>query len=293
MREDWDNLKTVLFVVRHGSLAAAARVLGVSYTTVSRRIAAAEESFGARLFDRRQEGYIATDAGRTAAQYAEAMEDSETTLRRTLDGKNADLSGRLVITAPELLINAHLCNVFAEFQASYPNVDLTVRASNALLDLDKREADIAIRISRDPGDNLVGRRLTQQHTAAFATPELVAQMTEDPAAPVTWLGFEFWKDVPKNTRPDFTNQRIGIRFNDMLSVLGAARRGLGVARMPLFVGRSTDGLEMAPVMPPTPYMDIWALSHRDLRDSAKVQAFKSLLVRYFNANAGEFWLKGA
>lgn len=288
MRDDWDNLKSVLFVVRHGSLSAAAKVMGVSYTTLSRRISAAEDSLGTLLFERRKDGFVPTETGLVAAKHAEEMEASEIGLRRFLDGQDTGLSGPLTITAPELLITHHLCHVLAEYRATYPDVDLTVRAGNAMLDLDRRDADLAIRISRDPGDDLVGRRLAAQHTAAFATPELVARMRDDPTAPVDWLGFEFWKTTPKDTLPEYTNQRIAMRFNDMMAVVGAAKLGLGVARMPLFVGRAVPELELAPIMPPTPYMDIWALSHRDLKDSAKLQAFKRLLGAYFTRNAHVF-----
>lgn len=281
MRGDWDNLHTVMMLVRTGSLNAAADALSVSYTTISRRIAAAEDSFGTALFERTQTGYIPTEAGLDAARHATEMELTEAALRRSLDGRDNELTGRFTVTAPELLINQHLAPVIRTFLTLHPRIDLHVRASNDLLDLGRRQADLAIRISPDPGDDLVGRRLVQQETASFARPALVEAMRKDPGAPVQWLGFDFWTSPPKNARPEYTDQRILLRFNDMIAVMGAARAGLGVARMPFFVARAVPELVLAPILPPQPYIDIWVLSHRDLKDAAKVRAFKDVLVPHF------------
>jgi len=268
-------------LVRSGSLNAAAQELGVSYTTVSRRVAAAEASFGTKLFIRRADGYAPTEAGLDAANHAAQMELAEAALRRRLEGREAELTGAFVVTAPQLLIATVLAPAIKTFAEAHPGVELTLRGTNNILDLDRRQADLAIRISREPGDALVGRRLVQQDTASFATPELVEKMRADPSAPVDWLGFDFWTHTPKAALPEYTNQRIRMRFDDMSAVVGAAQAGLGVARMPLFLGNLTPGLIRAPILPPQPYTDIWVLTHRDLKDATKVRAFKAALVPHF------------
>ena len=288
MRGDWDNLRTVMLVVRLGSQAAAARALGVDVTTVSRRISAAERSLGARLFDRLPGGYAPTGAGHEAAQRAEAMEAEETALRRRLAGRDAMLRGPLVVTAPQLLIASHLCHMIDAFLDRHPEVELTVRATNELLDLTGREADLAIRISDDPGDTLVGRRLSGQQTASFAAPELAARISEDPDAAIDWIGFTHWTGPPKASLRAYPNARVKLRFDDMSAVLGAAQAGLGVARMPLFLGRSSPGLVQVPVLAPQRYQDIWALTHRDLRDAGRVRAFREALVEFFRRHRRDF-----
>ena len=288
MRDDWDNLKTVLLLVRHGSLSRAARELGVSYTTVARRVDAAEASFGARLFDRLPGGYRPTDAGREAARHAETMEAAEHALRRDLGGRDRDLSGPFTITAPELLIVSHLCGVIDAFLDAHPQIELTVRATNALLSLDRREADLAIRVSNDPGNALVGRRLARQQTASFAAPALAARIEADPAARIDWIGLPDWSAPPRASLTHYPNARIRLRLDDMISIVAAAEAGLGVARMPMFVGRGAPGLVQVPVLPPQDYADIWALSHRGLSRSAKVRVFKDMLAAHFRAHAAAF-----
>ena len=283
-----EMLRTVLYVVREGSVSAAAKAMDVNTTTVARRIASAEAALGTLLFERRSQGYVATDAGQLAAARAEAMEREEVALRRVIAGRDARMSGPLTITAPQLLIAASLNELWVSFMERYPQIDLTVLATNNLLDLESHEADVAIRISDDPGDNLIGRRLTRQETASFASEELAAHYAANPDAPIDWIGFTFWKGVPKALQPTYPNARIRLMFDDMTAVIGAVQAGLGVARMPMFLGRATPGLVQVPFLAPQPYLDIWVLTHPDLKNAAKVIAFKQMLVAHFQRKASDF-----
>jgi DNA-binding transcriptional LysR family regulator len=280
MEMEWDDLRTVLAVVRQGTLAAAGEVLGVNYTTVARRIARAEARSGRRLFDRLPGGYVPTEAAQAVARRAAAMEAEAAALDRALAQGDRTLEGRFVVTVPQLLIGPILAEGFARFTALYPGIELVVRSTNDLLNLNSREADIAIRISDNPGEALVGRRLARQETAAFAAPGLARRIEEAPDAPVEWIGFTFWKRPPKASLELRPGGRIKLRFDDMVAVVGAAQQGLGVARMPMFLGRYA-GLEQVPVMPPQPYADIWVVSHRDLSQAPRQRAFKQVITPLF------------
>ncbi len=287
MQDSWDDIRVVLALVRHGSLAKAAEVLGVNYTTVARRISQAEESLGQRLFDRLPTGYAPTTLGKEVAGFAEKMEQSETEMRLSMAGQNERLTGTLTVTAPQLLIASHLCHVFDRFLARHPEVDLTVLASNEQLNMHRREADLAIRITDTPGDTLIGRRLAAQQTASFASAQVAEQIKDTPARVVDWIGFTFWKGPPKQSLHLYPNARIRMSFDDMTAVIGATRAGLGVARMPIFVGRSA-GLIQVPVLPPQPYFDIWLVAHKDVWPGAKLRAFREILIPYFKENRPDF-----
>jgi len=288
MTNNWDDLKTVLYVVRGKSLAAAAADLGVNYTTIARRISRIEKTMGCALFERLPEGYHATAAGRSVALHATRMEEAEHALLRDIAGKDTALVGPLTITAPQLLIAHVLSPVIDAFSRAYPEVSLRVRATNELLDLNRREADLAIRISRDPGDTLTGLRLAQQQNASFATQEWVDLIATDPNAVIDWIVYDRYATLPRSVLEQFPNARIHLRFDDMVAMQGAAQAGLGVVRMPLFLGRSTPGLVQVPNLPPQPYADIWVVGHPSVWPSAKLAAFRKILVPYFKTNRALF-----
>ncbi|MCA0873846.1 LysR family transcriptional regulator [Seohaeicola saemankumensis] len=281
MDVDWDDLKTVLALVRAGSLAAAGAALGVNYTTVARRVQRAEAAVGVPLFERLAGGYQATETGLLVAEHASEMEARENALLRRLQGRDQTLSGPLVITAPQLLIGPMIAPVLDRFSTLHPDVSVKIRATNDLLNLNRREADLAIRISRNPGDTLMGLRLCAQHGASFASPELAARIAADPQGRIDWIVYEFSPQVPKKALELYPNSRVRMVFDDMVAMLGAARAGLGVVRMPLFLGRTTPGLVQVPMLPPQPYIDIWVVAHPDVWRSAKVTAFRDLLVPQF------------
>ena len=284
----WDDLRTVMMLVRHGSLAGASQALGVNYTTVARRIRRAETTLQQPLFDRLPEGYRPTDIAHLIAEHAGRMEDAEHSLMRHLQGSESTLSGPLTITAPQLIIANFMSPLIEQFIAAFPRIDLRVLATNELLDLARREADLAIRISHNPGDTLKGLRLSAQQTASFANRQWADRIASDATATIDWIVYDAYPNVPKAIAPDFPNHRVRLRLDDMVAMLGAAQAGLGIVRTPLFLGRSTTGLVQVPVLPPQPYADIWVVGHPDVWPSAKVRAFIDMLVAFFKANRGQF-----
>ncbi len=284
MAISWDDLRTVLALVRGGTLATAAAELGVAYTTVARRVARAETAMGVTLFERLAEGYVPTETAQLVAEHAATMEQSQDALLRGVSGRDKRLTGRLTVTAPQLLIGPAMGKAIDAFCKAYPDVALDVRATNTPLDLTRREADLAVRISRDPGDSLMGLRLAEQQTAAFAAPDLADRLLQDKSVPVEWLIYADYDVVPKAVDRSWPDHRVRIRFDDMVAILGAARAGLGVARLPFFLGRTTPGLVQIPVLPPQPYMDIWVVAHRDVWPSAKVTAFRDILSAQMRAD---------
>ena len=277
MSAQWDDLKTVLALVQGGSLAAAADTLGVTYTTVARRIDRAEQALGDKLFERLPSGYHATEMAQLVAKHAADMQKHEDALNRQIAGRDARLTGPLTVTAPQLIIAHLLCPAIADFRKAHPEVDLRVRATNALLDLNRREADLAIRISRSPGDSLTGLRLSGQHTASFAGPDWAKRIAEDPSAPIDWIVYSDHAQLPEEVTQRYPGSRIAFRFDDMIAMSGAAQAGLGVVRVPMFLGRALPGLVQVPLLSPQPYADIWVVAHPDVWPSAKLEAFRAVL----------------
>lgn len=275
-------------LVRHQSLTAAGDVLDINYTTVARRIKRAEDSLKQPLFERMTDGYRPTETALLLAEHAAHMEDAEHNLMRRLQGSDTELSGMLTITAPQLLIASFLAPVIDRFVIEHPKVELRVLATNDLLDLTRREADIAIRVSDNPGDSLTGLRLLSQQTTSFCSPHMATRITANPSEMINWIVYDNRPDVPEGIAPDFPNNRVHLRFDDIVAMIGAAQAGLGVVRMPFFVGRSAGGLVQVPVLPPQTYPDIWIVGHPDVWPSKKVRAFRDVLVKSCKADRHKF-----
>jgi len=284
----WDDLRTVLMLVRHRSLAGAAEALGVNYTTVARRVRRAEVTMNHLLFERLPDGYRPTQAAHLIAEQAGRMEKAKHDLMRQLQGAETDLSGALTITAPQLLIASFLAPVIDQFTKTHPRIDLRILATNELLDLTRLEADLAIRISRNPGDTLTGLRLLRQETASFANQDWANRIAADPSAMIDWVVYDSHANVPKNVLPKYPNNNVRFRFDDMVAMVGAAQAGLGVVRMPLFLGRVSEGLVQVPVLPPQSYADIWVVGHPDVWPSPKLRAFRDILTAYCKTHSRLF-----
>ncbi len=288
MKISWDDMQTVLALVRGGSLSEAGAELGLTYTTVARRIRRAEEALGRPLFERRPEGYHPTEDALEIAEAAGRMEAEEQAALRRLSGKAQDLSGPLTLTAPPLLIQTLLAPLLAEFTARNPQVELTVLASNGVLDLSRREADLALRISRQPQDTLVGRKLVDQMSGVFAVPEIAHAAAKDPQTPLDWVLYAGHEAPPLAARKVHSDIRVRARLDDMPSMIAAALAGMGALRMPVFLSRAFPGLVPLPHLAAQTYAPIWLLSHRDLQGSAKVAAMKSVLEPWFRQNSAVF-----
>ena len=288
MDVEWDDMKTTLAVVRSGTLAKAAAALGVNYTTIARRITRAETALDLTLFERLPAGYVPTDSGLLVAEHAARMEESQTALLRELQGQDQTLRGSLVITAPQLLIGPYLAPVIEAYCQAHPAVDVQVRATNDQLNLHRREADLAIRISRSPGDTLTGLRLCAQHQASFANAAWARRIEVNPERCIDWVVFDGSPEVPKASLTRYPNARVRLILDDMAAMVGAAQAGLGVVRTPMFLGRATPGLVQVPVLPPQSYADIWIVGHPDVWQSAKVTAFREILVPYFRSHRSDF-----
>lgn len=269
---DWNDLRFVLETARQGGISGAARVLGVNHSTVARRITAAEGTLGARLFDRLASGYVPTEAGRDAVTAAEEMERSAAALARRITGRDARLSGPLRVTASQLLIERVLGPILQDFTGDFPDIDLSLVATNDIVSLAQREADVAIRIARNPAPTLVGQRVAEQRAAVYATPDLIAR---DPggAAPLDWIRFAHWPGPPQVIRDIRPNLNTRLSVDDMMAAIGAARAGIGATRMACFLGETDDRLARVPGLPDFPYDPIWVLTHPELKHMPRIRAF--------------------
>ena len=283
--QDWDVFRYLLAIHRHGGLSGAARALGVTHATVSRQLDRAEARLGAKLFDRMPAGLTATDAGAAAAAHAEAMEAELIALDLALTPEEV---GPLAITMPPLLAITHLAADLRDFARANPRIVLSVLSDNRVFDLHRREADLAIRVTRSPAESLWGRKLTEQRVGFFAAPELINAYTaalSGSGEPIPLISFTAWKTpVLTEIQQVLPGAYSAVTCDDMPAALGLAAVGMGIVRTPLCIGAAAPGLELIEGLPQRFSAPIWALTHPDLRRTLKVRrAMAFLAERYAQA----------
>ena len=167
----------VLAIARDRTLLKAAATLGVAHTTVGRRLRTLEAELGVRLFDRTPDGLVATAAGEDLMEAAERMEDDVLWVQARVLGKDAKLRGKLRVSTFDILFYV-LEQPFTSFMERYPRVELSITTSPERVSLPRREADIAIRLSNGPPENLLGRKVGYMQFGVYAARTLVERLAK-------------------------------------------------------------------------------------------------------------------
>ncbi|AWB48431.1 LysR family transcriptional regulator [Gemmobacter aquarius] len=173
---DWDDLRIFLAVARSESLSAAGKRLKIDPATVGRRIARLEEAMGARLFAKSPQGYALTEEGTRLLSHAERAEAAMEGAREALSGPEG-LSGQIRIGAPDGCANYLLPQVLAAICDANPGLEVQIVALPRVINLSKREADMAIAVSRPTAGRLTVQKLTDYHLHLAAHPDYLARHT--------------------------------------------------------------------------------------------------------------------
>jgi DNA-binding transcriptional LysR family regulator len=267
---DWDRLRVVLALRRGGTLSAAARALGVDHTTVARRLDGFERDLGAPLFERGPDGFAATPLGEEVLATAERMADEVTGLLRRLEGTTGGLTGLVRLTTTPHLAALLFAPALGGFLRAHPGLQIELVGDNRGLDLSRREADLAVRLSRPEVPGLVARRLGEIALACYAA-------GADPR-PFEAQSFLAHEDASGHAAPQrylsalVPTERMVLRSNTTQALVEAARAGLGCAVLPCFVGERDPALRRVPAPRAMPPMTLWLLYHEDLRRSPRVRA---------------------
>lgn len=276
---EWDDLRFFLAVHRRGSHAAAARSLGVAPTTIGRRLAAFEEAAGARLFTRTPEGLAPTAAARALLPRAERVEAEVLEAERELVGADARPTGTVRLTCGDGFAAAVLAPAAPAFLSAHPGLDLEVRADVRALDLVRGEADIAVRLFRPREQSLVGRRLGTERYALYASPDYLARRgaprgARDLAGHDLVLYVRDLDRMPTQAwiRKTAAGARVAFRSSTTTSLVAACGAGAGIALLTASTVRGDP--RFLPVLPrlAPPVNEIWAVTHPDLRGSARIVA---------------------
>jgi DNA-binding transcriptional LysR family regulator len=275
---DWQDLRYLMEIVRGGTLTAAAKKLGVNQTTVSRRISALETALNAPLFDRSNNGWFITPVGESVMRSVEAIAGEVANIGRLVQVDRQELSGRLKITAPDICVQGLLMPGLNEFTRLYPEIDIDLVATEALLDLSLHDADVAFRCTNKPPLNVLGTHIADFTYAVYATPSLYQQYLDDPAS-VGGIGWSSeGRTAPEWMLADFPHMQVRYRANSLNVAFNLARQGLGFCQLPCGLGDASAKLRRVPGKYQATTTGFWLLSHIDLRTTARIRIFRDFML---------------
>lgn len=288
---DWDKLKVFHAAAEAGSFTHAGEQLGLSQSAVSRQVSALETELGVSLFHRHARGLILTEQGEllhhTAHDVFMKLEAARAKLTDSKERPNGDLR---VTTTPGIGVH-WLTPRLGEFIDLYPDIHITLMTTDEELDLAMREADVAIRLRLPTQPDLIQRKLFSVHFHAYASPEYLKRfgtprgldeldnhrivLLGGSVVP-TYLQNRNWLiEVGRNGKGPRT---ASLHISNVLGVLRACQRGLGVALLPDYLVEENGGLVQLLTDSVTPALEAYFVYPEELKTVARVQVFRDFLV---------------
>ncbi len=283
MEVDWQLYQLFLTVMQRGSLSAAARQLRVSQPTLGRKMTELEEQLGISLFTRSQKGLAPTQDALRLMPLMESMAGSASALQRRARESAEHLSGVVRISASEVISAEVLPAILTEFCDRHPKVIIELVVTNSLSDLLRRDADIAVRMTRPIQEALLTRKIGESRLGLYARQSYL----DDHGTPVTAadlavhrvIGFDRRKPVVAGL-PDFNSDIFCWRCDNDLVSLAALRAGFGIgvcqaaiaARDPKLVPILQNEFRLE--------LSIWLAMHEELKGSPLMRStFDALATR--------------
>lgn len=272
---DWDDLRFFVELARRGSLSETARRLRTDHSTVARRIGSLEAALGLKLFDRLPRGYALTPEGEAVLARAGAVEQAVLAVERLAGGAQGMVDGRVRLSAPPAFASHWLVPRLAPLRLRHPGLVLDVIGTPAFASLARREADLALRLSRPQGDGLVARRVGLLRYGLYGARTYVEATAE---ADRVFLGYD--EELERSPQQAWLRRVAGGRpfvlmANDLATLVAAAQAGMGLAALPHVL--ATPGLVCLGEGQEAE-RELWLVVHPDVRRAARVRAVMDHLV---------------
>ena len=284
---EWADMPYLLSVCEAGSLAGAARMLGVNHSTVFRRVEAVEARLGVRLFERRTRGYVMTLAGERFYERAIRLCEGMDEIERDLGGQDLRLEGPLTVTTTDSLLHC-LAPVFVQFQQMHPGVELRLLSDVQALDLMQRDADIALRPTNAPPEHWVGRDLSRLSFATYAHRDYWATIQDEDPEVFHWVILGDDLNQSPMSKMTLRCKHEGSKstvLNTMMSVFDMVKAGFGIAAMPCYLGEKQQDFVRVHDPDDSANWHLWLLAHPDVRRRARVNAFYDFAAKTITGEA--------
>lgn len=284
---DWDNLRIFLAIAREGSLSGAARVLQTTQPTLGRRLAQMEKDMGARLLERHPKGYTLTSLGEAVIANAERIEAEIIATERAVSGKDIALEGIVRVTSVDVVSSHVLVPAFAMMQCKHPKITIELINDARMLDLTRREADIAIRFTRFKSNDLIVRKLGSFGAGFYASRGYIEKFgipnEKDSACHsiIDVLEDQSHLDEMVALRQNLPHARTAIRTNSRDNMVRAVRAGIGIGCLPKIAAIGFDDIIELDLANKNSPREIWLGVHADLQRTPRIRAVIDAIVEGF------------
>ncbi len=284
MSIDWNTARAFLMTADTGSLSAAARTLGLTQPTLSRQVAALESDLGVALFERSGKSLILTEAGEGLLAHVRAMGASVDALALAASVRKQTMKGCVRISAVDAYCTYLLPEIVERIIAAAPEISIELISTDSLSDLQRREADIAIRHVRPETGELIGRLAVESKAGFFASEKWVARhgkpKSPNDLAPGDLIGFGNLEQSAQyfcSIGLEVTADQFRLSSDNAVVTWELVKRGLGVCVMMHDIARRTEGVvelfaDFASIKFP-----VWLLAHRELHSSRRIRLVYDLL----------------
>ncbi|MFT7522041.1 MAG: DNA-binding transcriptional LysR family regulator [Kiritimatiellia bacterium] len=275
---DWNRARAFLVTAEEGSFSAAARKLDSTQPTVGRQIAALEAELDVLLFERVGRSLKLTSTGQDLIEHVRAMAKAATRVSLTAAGQSLSLDGVICISASEV-ISAHLLPpIITKLRATHPGIEVEIIASNLPSDLQRREADIAVRSFRPKQPELVARKVRESRGFAYASPELLERIGNPTSLKglykADFAGFDrsnMMIDGLNALGFELTQSNFPIVTSNHLVQWELAKQGACICIMMEEIGDLEPKVQRVPGQLNPMIVPMWLVSHRELRTSRRVR----------------------
>ncbi|MGU7774153.1 LysR family transcriptional regulator [Burkholderia sp. MR1-5-21] len=276
---NWDDVRIFLAIQRAGTLRGAAQQLDIDQTTVGRRLGGLERGLGSRLFLRTTGGLVLTDSGRQVLQTAEQMERLAVSFERRSEGADERIAGDVRVTTTDALAVDFVVPAIERLQVRHPEVRVILSTTTRLLDLARREADIAVRTLRPEQPDLIVRQLGSWEVGLYASRRYLARHGE-PQRGSRFAGHDIALYQPGVTQQQDdmlagesrAEGRVVAELDSSLMLATFVRAGLALGELPAYVAQRDP--ELTRIWPDRrrarPY-DAWLVLHQDLARTSRVR----------------------
>jgi len=276
LRFDWNMMQTFLAVIDQGSLQGAARALSQSQPTMGRHIEQLEAQLNIALFERTGRALMPTDSARQLASVARSMQSGADAVSRMAQQQDQALEGTVRISASRMVTNHLLADIVLRMQQSAPELDIAVVSTDAVSNLLRRDADIAIRMIKPSQSDVIAKRLghiailpcaSQSYIDRWGAPRNIVDLFNHRliGADKDRTFLDGMATIAKQVGREPGTIRLAYRTDDFVAQAAAVKAGIGIGFVAQHLVQQNKDMVALQLNIPIPPLPLWLAVHREIR----------------------------